>query len=471
MVGLLFAGSVEPCPSHMDQNRYSERATVNIDRVHVKGLFGDFDHDLAFSAGERIMIVTGPNGFGKTTTLKLIDVLFNQSLGRLISMPFRTIEVSFDEGTRLIATRDPASHDNDGNQPSLTLTRQPNGESETFHPTISVDSKDLTIPLRAIEDFIPVLRRIGPRKWQDRDTGSILDLAEVLTVFGDDFPPDFRHDALPMPEWLEQIRESVAVRSIDTERLTRSGRRWRPGRPVNATRTVSHYSQQLAGRIQDAIAKYGALSQSLDRTFPARLVADRTHSRVSVTALREDLDAIERKRSRLEDVGLLAGEQPGLAGLAIPDLSHVDEARRGVLTVYAQDAKDKLAVFDELYDKMSTFKRIANSRFCYKQVAVIPEGLRVTRSDGTTLNLEKLSSGEQHELVMLYELLFRASSNSLILIDEPELSLHVAWQEQWVKDLEETAKLSDFRAIIATHSPEIIGDRWPLTVELHGPKH
>ena len=80
-----------------------------------------------------------------------------------------------------------------------------------------------------------------------------------------------------------------------------------------------------------------------------------------------------------------------------------------------------------------------------------------------------LSSGEQHELVILYELLFRAKSNSLILIDEPELSLHVAWQERFVKDLEETARVSNFRAIIATHSPEIIGDRWDLTVELSGP--
>ena len=37
-----------------------------------------------------------------------------------------------------------------------------------------------------------------------------------------------------------------------------------------------------------------------------------------------------------------------------------------------------------------------------------------------------------------------------------------------MKDLEETAKVSDFRAIVATHSPEIIGDRWSLTVELNG---
>ena len=47
--------------------------------------------------------------------------------------------------------------------------------------------------------------------------------------------------------------------------------------------------------------------------------------------------------------------------------------------------------------------------------------------------------------------------------------MHVAWQEQFVEDLEEMAMLSEFRAILATHSPEIIGDRWDLAIELQGP--
>ena len=33
---------------------------MNIDSVRVKGLFDDFDHDLAFAPGEPIMIVIGP---------------------------------------------------------------------------------------------------------------------------------------------------------------------------------------------------------------------------------------------------------------------------------------------------------------------------------------------------------------------------------------------------------------------------
>ena len=68
----------------------------------------------------------------------------------------------------------------------------------------------------------------------------------------------------------------------------------------------------------------------------------------------------------------------------------------------------------------------------------------------------------------MHELLFRAK-NSVVLIDEPEISLHVAWQTEFLKDLGDMAALSGFHALIATHSPQIISARWDLTVELEGP--
>ena len=182
--------------------------------------------------------------------------------------------------------------------------------------------------------------------------------------------------------------------------------------------------------------------------------------------LRQELSEIEEKRSKLVEAGILDQEPGGLASAA---LEGVDESHRGVLAVYAQDAKKKLGVFDDLYQRVDTFRRIANSRFSHKRVMVRTSGLSVVNSDGSQLDLEMLSSGEQHELVILYELLFRIPDNSLILIDEPELSLHVAWQAQFLKDLETMATLSNFHAILATHSPEIIGDRWDLTITLQGP--
>lgn len=439
---------------------------MKIDRIRVTGLFNDFDHDLAFASGERIMLVIGPNGFGKTTILKLIDVLFNEPLSRLSSIPFREVDVAFDDGTQLVVRRDSASHGQTGDRVPLTLIRKLGDSTDTFQPPRVPFAQDSRrIPASAIEDIIPELKRVDYDKWLNLETGYTFDFDDIRTTYWESLRLQPRPALLQGPDWLQDMRRSVTVRLIDTERLTHVLRPGRHNRAIKTTRTVSHYSQELSRRIKDSIAKYGAKSQLLDRTFPNRLVTDQMHSSRAVKALREDLDAIDRMRMKLEDVGLIAGNQHGLD---IPDLSRVDESQRGVLAVYAHDAMQKLAVFDELYNKVSTFKRIANCRFRHKQVAVNAEGLSVTKIDGTALDLEKLSSGEQHELVMLYELLFKASSNSLVLIDEPELSLHITWQEKWVQDLEEAACVTEFRAIVATHSPEIIGDRWDLTVELRG---
>ena len=64
---------------------------MKIDSLRVRGLFEHFNHDLEFGSDERIIIMTGQNGSGKTMILRIIDVLFNQPLLRLVSIPFREV--------------------------------------------------------------------------------------------------------------------------------------------------------------------------------------------------------------------------------------------------------------------------------------------------------------------------------------------------------------------------------------------
>ena len=82
------------------------------------------------------------------------------------------------------------------------------------------------------------------------------------------------------------------------------------------------------------------------------------------------------------------------------------------------------------------------------------------------IDLENLSSGEQNEIIILYKLIFDVPSDIILLIDEPEISLHVIWQEEFMTDLEEIAKVRQQQMIIATHSPQIIGNRWKLCYDL-----
>ncbi|HGH3627208.1 TPA: AAA family ATPase, partial [Acinetobacter baumannii] len=84
------------------------------------------------------------------------------------------------------------------------------------------------------------------------------------------------------------------------------------------------------------------------------------------------------------------------------------------------------------------------------------------------LKLSELSSGEQHQIVLFYELIFLAESGTYYLIDEPEISLHVDWQRSFLDDIARVEKLRGHKFLIATHSPQIIGSKRNLCIALDG---
>lgn len=88
------------------------------------------------------------------------------------------------------------------------------------------------------------------------------------------------------------------------------------------------------------------------------------------------------------------------------------------------------------------------------------------RNDEIHLDLTSLSSGEQHLIVMLGKLVFGASKGDVVLIDEPEISFHPEWQEDFIDIINEIRNIKDFKVIMATHSHILIGGRWDDVIEL-----
>ena len=116
------------------------------------------------------------------------------------------------------------------------------------------------------------------------------------------------------------------------------------------------------------------------------------------------------------------------------------------------------------------FDIIERSCFANKKMEINPRyGYRFVMDNElhTILSLADLSSGEQHILIQSYELLFKAQSNALVLVDEPEMSFHLMWQMDFLKNLKSIMAQSDIQCIIATHSPQIFSQDWKLTVDLY----
>ena len=81
-------------------------------------------------------------------------------------------------------------------------------------------------------------------------------------------------------------------------------------------------------------------------------------------------------------------------------------------------------------------------------------GISVETTEGEHIRLASLSSGEKQALRMFIDTLL-VHHNSL-LIDEPELSLHVDWQRILIHAMRQLNP--DAQLILATHSPEIMAD-------------
>lgn len=443
---------------------------MTLSEITVDGLFDRFNHRIVLNPNERVTIMIAPNGFGKTMILRIVDFLFSRRLRRLAKMPFHRVSVKFDNGWVLTAQRTVSAAGNRTSNSEMTVSLKRNGSEEPF-ALQEVSPDEVPYPLGIIEEWVPGLDRVAPNLWVHRESGETLGFEDVVERHGHEFPSG-AGVGTGIPAWFTDLQRSVSVRFVDVERLTSTlpepdSRRFRR-RLHSVRRTVNLYSDELGQKIQQTLAEYGSLSQSLDRTFPTRLVNQSPQPVPGMDQLRSELEQVESKRRQLVEAGLLRHEDAGLS--ASSDIGEVDDSKREVLAMYAQDAREKLGVFDGILAKVEALKKIANARFLDKHVTVSSEGgIVVATSHGQPLDLEMLSSGEQHEIVLLYGLLFRVSQDALIMIDEPELSLHVAWQEKFLSDMDDVARLSGFHVLLATHSPQIIGDRYNLTIELGGP--
>ncbi|MFJ3847727.1 AAA family ATPase [Streptomyces albidoflavus] len=88
-----------------------------------------------------------------------------------------------------------------------------------------------------------------------------------------------------------------------------------------------------------------------------------------------------------------------------------------------------------------------------KKLVFEGRSIRVTKG-GDEIPLQSLSSGEKQVVRLLIECL--AAGANPVLIDEPELSMHVDWQHRLVSCMRTLNPRSQL--ILATHSPEIMAD-------------
>ncbi|GAA3865278.1 AAA family ATPase [Celeribacter arenosi] len=111
----------------------------------------------------------------------------------------------------------------------------------------------------------------------------------------------------------------------------------------------------------------------------------------------------------------------------------------------------------EILEPKIDFINIASGMLYKKSIAFNQANeIAINADDRLKIPVEKLSSGEKQLIIFLAETLLQEKQPFIFLADEPELSLHVEWQEQLVSNLLKVNP--NAQVLFATHSPDIVGE-------------
>ncbi len=451
---------------------------MKLKEISVERLFGTYTYVIPLRQDGAVTILHSPNGHGKTTILKLVEAAMEGDFSYLDETPFAALALTFGDGTavevrktqifaslldqdlmylRNIAVHGPASQLNfpfvyeiqekDGDQriypvglnreAVLSLTRRTRPGSRLAHAAME-------------EETLPLKERIRQEKLESE----IFEAGELAI-------------------WLANHQETCNVHLIEANRVFR---RMFSGENSVTVECARLYSEELGQMIADVRQKAGELGESLDRTFPARvfrqMLQEDGEPQFDEKTIREELERLEKRRLKLVQVGLL-GEDAAkpVQSLEWPLGQKLSQETCHFLSVYIQDNWRKLEVYTALERRLELFLDVINIKngFSNKQMKICgSKGASFFMDNGMSIPLEKLSSGEKNDFILFYELIFRCNENALILIDEPEISLHIAWQQEFISQLLRICQSNNMQAVVATHSPNIVDEYWDLLVDLDG---
>ena len=458
---------------HCTHNR-GRRAVIK--QLRIEGLFDQNHRVVDIRFDEKITILYGKNGSGKTTILRIISALLSGRLVELSKISFKTIELEHDDNLRIKIDRQLkpplATEKGKGfNTPVLNIQVFRLGEKpKVAHFDWSVDFGDVPDHyLRYIEQEFEEVTRLGFDEWMNSTTGDIMTSHEVIHLLSDRLPhigEKIRKDKFD-PSFLPTFKSKL----IQTQRLLTFANsqksQFRQSGKATPTyqNTVALYSENIKGIISKAVQELGVRSQKLDSTYPNRLLYNSNSIAFSDQDIARLMSEVASLRTELAEIELI-GKTDEMLNV---NPGAMRESDKKAIFLYLNDTKDKLSVFEELKNKIRLYLSAINNKFqgTEKKVSINREsGITFTLSNGKKIQPTLLSSGEQHEVVLLYDLIFQSERNGIILIDEPELSLHIDWQRDFVDEIDRIGDLTTQRFVIATHSPAIIGVRADLCREV-----
>jgi len=478
---------------------------VAIRRIRLESLWNEKgrNFDIPLGGHGSVTLIHGLNGCGKTTLLKLLSDFGRRRFFSVACVQFKCVTLEYAGGDLVIERLERSQPEPDEVMPGrrqmdpffgrleseqrriwmrrprspdfravdLMFEFRPKEETSPRPPIQKFSFIDEEAAERIVEVVDPVVR-IGDNLYRDESTVRQFKAQELIAFFRDH--PDVASQQSVCEPWLQAIVESCDLMLVDTQRLQRRSRvkaesqlRYRlRGEPTPILKTVDWCAADMQKRLTESYGRFAETSQALDRDFTVRVLesghASGAASKEELDKLRSAYDKVRTKQQELIDARIYGDK-------AMPEFPtrELSAPECGMLVYFVADMDKKLAAFDELYDRARQFLSTVNDLLQGKEVELDSKshGFVVRLKDSNSRDRQQvlpssLSSGEQHLLVLFYEVIFHPQGKpTLLMIDEPELSLHISWQLKLIDLLEQACEVSGTKMLVATHSPQIVDGR------------
>ena len=441
-----------------------------ITEIIVEKLFGMYNYTLSMKSTDpdlkRMMILYGDNGCGKTSILKLIFHLLapedNEGhKSEVASIPFMKIEIRFTDSSIITAYRENncliGSFNMEIKHPRKEIQKVEFICKEGY--TIRAESDEES---KTIHNFLKLLEEFNLTLYMLSDDRTI-HLAGNKILKG--FNYEFGYNKELLSSTKDIITTNRTLSKFDPEKISqyllkqtiKRAERWIQYRAIIDSSQGESSVNALYDEILGRIIK-----------LPEERTLDSYSTKLSIV---KRVKKIEKEYSRFAKYSLLPkfSVKKILSAVSSAPSSHLGVVAT-VLNPYLESLEKKLEALSNTYARLDKLVSIINSFITNKNLSYnLHEGFKIIDKDNKILDESMLSSGERHLLLLFCNSFSTSDRPSIMIIDEPEISLNIKWQRELVTSLMECVGDSPVQYIFATHSIELLAQHRNRVIKLTSP--